>query len=193
MCFNSRSASLSSAVAAFAEAARLPFDLPEAEQELVGGYHTEYSGVKLMLYMVAEFLHMILAAFLIVILFFGGWHFWGLTGSGDTITWPIALLRIIVLLTKVMGMILFFMLARWSWPRFRFDQLMELAWKIMIPWGLVNLVVVATWIEFGDSMAKLLGLSIPGSMAAIGWAVMLLVWIITVAADPTGGGNQPRA
>ncbi len=179
-------------VAAFAEAARLPFDLPEAEQELVGGYHTEYSGVKLMLYMVAEFLHMILAAFLIVILFFGGWHFWGLTGSGDTITWPIALLRIIVLLTKVMGMILFFMLARWSWPRFRFDQLMELAWKIMIPWGLVNLVVVATWIEFGDSMAKLLGLSIPGSMAAIGWAVMLLVWIITVAADPTGGGNQPR-
>ena len=179
-------------VAAFAEAARLPFDLPEAEQELVGGYHTEYSGVKLMLYMVAEFLHMILAAFLIVILFFGGWHFWGLTGSGDTITWPIALLRIIVLLTKVMGMILFFMLARWSWPRFRFDQLMELAWKIMIPWGLVNLVVVATWIEFGDSMAKLLGLSIPGSMAAIGWAVMLLVWIVTVAADPTGGGNQPR-
>ena len=70
-------------VAAFAEAARLPFDLPEAEQELVGGYHTEYSGIKLMMYMVAEFLHMITAAFLIVILFLGGWHFWGLTGSGD--------------------------------------------------------------------------------------------------------------
>ena len=70
-------------VAAFAEAARLPFDLPEAEQELVGGYHTEYSGIKLMMYLVAEFLHMITAAFLIVILFLGGWHFWGLTGSGD--------------------------------------------------------------------------------------------------------------
>ena len=72
-------------VAAFAEAARLPFDLPEAEQELVGGYHTEYSGIKLMMYLVAEFLHMITAAFLIVILFLGGWHFWGLTGSGDDV------------------------------------------------------------------------------------------------------------
>ena len=66
-------------VAAFAEAGRLPFDLPEAEQELVGGYHTEYSGIKLMMYLVAEFLHMITASFLIVILFLGGWHFWGLT------------------------------------------------------------------------------------------------------------------
>ena len=68
-------------VAAFAEAARLPFDLPEAEQELVGGYHTEYSGIKLMMYLVAEFLHMVTASFLIVILFLGGWHFWGLTGQ----------------------------------------------------------------------------------------------------------------
>ena len=74
-------------VAAFAEASRLPFDLPEAEQELVGGYHTEYSGIKLMMYLVAEFLHMVTAAFLIVILFLGGWHFWGLTGSGDDVTW----------------------------------------------------------------------------------------------------------
>ena len=69
-------------VAAFAEAARLPFDLPEAEQELVGGYHTEYFGIKLLMYLVAEYLHMITAAFLIVILFLGGWHFWGLTGAG---------------------------------------------------------------------------------------------------------------
>ncbi len=68
-------------VAAFAEAGRLPFDLPEAEQELVGGYHTEYSGIKLMMYLVADFLHMITASFLIVILFLGGWHFWGLTGG----------------------------------------------------------------------------------------------------------------
>ncbi len=179
-------------VAAFAEAARLPFDLPEAEQELVGGYHTEYAGVKLMLYMVAEFLHMILAAFLIVILFFGGWHFWGLTGSGDTITWPIALLRIIVLLAKVMGMILFFMLARWSWPRFRFDQLMELAWKIMIPWGLVNLVVVASWLEFGNMLITWMGFPFAWGMAAVGWAAMIVVWIVTVATDPTGGNNQPH-
>ncbi len=67
-------------VAAFAEAARLPFDLPEAEQELVGGYHTEYAGMKLLLFLTSEFIHMMTASFLIVILFLGGWHFWGLTG-----------------------------------------------------------------------------------------------------------------
>src|SRR6266550_8237872 len=84
-------------IASFAEAARLPFDLPEAEQELIGGYHTEYSGMKLLLFLIAEFLHMITAAFLIVILFFGGWHLWGLTGSTDDVTWPIAILRVVVL------------------------------------------------------------------------------------------------
>ena len=78
---------LCSSIAATAEAARLPFDLPEAEQELIGGYHTEYSGMKLLLFLIAEFLHMITASFLIVILFLGGWHFWGLTGAGDQVTW----------------------------------------------------------------------------------------------------------
>jgi NADH-quinone oxidoreductase subunit H len=80
-------------VASFAEAARLPFDLPEAEQELVGGYHTEYSGIKLLLFLVAEFLHMVTAAFLIVIMFLGGWHLWGVTGSGAVETWTVALIR----------------------------------------------------------------------------------------------------
>ena len=98
-------------VAAFAEAARLPFDLPEAEQELVGGYHTEYLGIKLMMYLVAEYIHMITAAFLIVILFLGGWHFWGLTGSGETVTWMAAAWRVLVLLVKVLAVIFFFMLS----------------------------------------------------------------------------------
>src|SRR5262245_22770949 len=86
-------------VAAFAEAARLPFDLPEAEQELVGGYHTEYSGMRLIIYLIAEFLHMVTAAFLIVILFLGGWHFWGITGPDDPtkVTWFHAVARILVL------------------------------------------------------------------------------------------------
>ena len=154
-------------VAGFAEAGRLPFDLPEAEQELVGGYHTEYSGIKLLLYLVAEFLHMVTASFLIVILFLGGWHFWGLTDGvngpgGDQVTWVVAVLRIIVLLVKVMAVILFFMLARWSWPRFRFDQLMDLGWKLMLPWGMVNLVVVAVCVEYGDSLAARVGLSTDG-------------------------------
>src|SRR5687767_5336660 len=86
-------------VAAFAEAARLPFDLPEAEQELVGGYHTEYAGMKLLLFLVAEFLHMITAAFLIVILFLGGWHLWWLTDLGfwklTEVNWPIGILRVV--------------------------------------------------------------------------------------------------
>ncbi len=229
-------------VAGFAEAARLPFDLPEAEQELVGGYHTEYSGVKMMMYMVAEFLHMITAAFLIVILFLGGWHFWGLTsgtgpffgreahladnrppentdlspsaaqggqshfrGGSDgrqddaaraaeigTVPWPVALLRVVVLLGKVMAMILFFMLARWSWPRFRFDQLMEIGWKVMIPWGLVNVVAVAAWIEYGGHLAGAWGLSPTLSRALTGTCVLVLCWLVTVLADPTSSENRPR-
>ena len=179
-------------VAGFAEAARLPFDLPEAEQELVGGYHTEYSGIKLMMYMVAEFLHMITAAFLIVILFLGGWHLWGLTGSGNDVTWPVALLRVIVLLAKVMGVILLFMLARWSWPRFRFDQLMDIGWKVMIPWGLVNFVVVATWMEYGDRLASSLGFSFEQGMAIVGWSALVLCWLVIAVLDPTAIGNRPR-
>jgi len=121
-------------VAGFAEAARLPFDLPEAEQELVGGYHTEYSGVKMMMYMVAEFMHMVIAAFLIVI-FSSAAGICGADRLGEATGWMEVLLRVIVLLAKVMVVILFFMFARWSWPRFRFDQLMEIGWKVMIPWG----------------------------------------------------------
>ena len=81
------------------------------------------------------------------------------------------LLRVIVLLAKVMAVILFFMFARWSWPRFRFDQLMDIGWKVMIPWGLVNFVVVAAWMEFGDQASRLLGLPDPWSMAVVGWPV----------------------
>jgi NADH-quinone oxidoreductase subunit H len=172
-------------VAAFAEAARLPFDLPEAEQELVGGYHTEYSGTKMMMYMVAEFLHMIIASLLIVILFLGGWHLWGVTGSGDADGWPMVLLRVIVLLGKTMGVILFFMLARWSWPRFRFDQLMAIGWKVMIPWGLVNFVAVAAWMEFGDRAAQSLGLSAAWSLAIVGWPALIAAWLMITLFDPT--------
>jgi NADH-quinone oxidoreductase subunit H len=179
-------------VASFAEAGRLPFDLPEAEQELVGGYHTEYSGIKMMMYMVAEFLHMILASFLVVILFLGGWHLWGLTGSGDAASWPIVLLRVIVLLGKVMGVILFFMLARWTWPRFRFDQLMDIGWKVMIPWGLVNFIVVATWMEFGDWAAGRLGLVSSWDMAIVGWPALLLSWLAITVLDPTAKDGSSR-
>ena len=179
-------------VAAFAEAARLPFDLPEAEQELVGGYHTEYSGIKLLLFLVAEFLHMVTAAFLIVIMFLGGWHLWGVTGSGPVETWTVALLRFGVLSAKILGVILFFMLVRWSWPRFRFDQLMNLAWKVMLPLGLANLVTVAAIEEFRPQLVAAIGEGW-AKVAAIGvpWAVFFLGWIAAGLLTPSGTDNRP--
>ena len=179
-------------VAAFAEASRLPFDLPEAEQELVGGYHTEYFGIKLMMYLVGEYLHMVTAAFLIVILFLGGWHFWWLTGSGEVVTWPVALLRVIVLMAKVLSVILFFMVARWSWARFRFDQLMSLAWLVMLPLGMVNVVYVATWEEYGPRLAQYLGTPVMGTMAACGVSVCLVAWLVATLMIPAGSDNSPR-
>ena len=177
-------------VAAFAEAARLPFDLPECEQELIGGYHTEYSGIKLLMYLVAEFLHMVVGAFLIVILFLGGWHVWGMPMPADgAVGWPLALARVAVLLVKVFAVILFFMLARWSWPRFRFDQLMGLAWKVMLPLGLVNLVAAAVLAELNH---------VPGAgvrplawwMILASWGVALAAWVIVAVTNPAQTTNQ---
>jgi NADH-quinone oxidoreductase subunit H len=133
-----------------AESTRLPFDLPECEQELVAGYHSEYTGMKFGMFAFAEYLHMITVAFLAVILFFGGWHLWLVAPftEGNQMTWLGALLRVVVLSVKVLLMIFFFMWIRWSWPRFRYDQLMDLAWKAMIPLGVVNLIVCAVCQEF---------------------------------------------
>ena len=179
-------------VASFAEAARLPFDLPEAEQELVGGYHTEYSGIRLLLFLVSEFLHMVTAAFLIVIMFLGGWHLWGITGSGAVETWAIALVRFLVLSAKVFGVILFFMLVRWSWPRFRFDQLMSLAWKVMLPLGLVNLVTVATIEEFRPQLVEAVGAGPAGWIALlVPWGVFFAGWIAAGLFTPSGTDNTP--
>ena len=173
-------------VAAFAEAARLPFDLPEAEQELVGGYHTEYSGMRLMLFLTSEFIHMITVSFLIVILFLGGWHLWGVTGSGEAIGWATAIVRVAVLLAKVLLVVLFFMLVRWTWPRFRFDQLMALCWKVMLPLGMVNLAAVAVFNEFS-------GNSTPWMLAVAGWLVLAAAWIATALIAPRIADNRPRA
>jgi NADH-quinone oxidoreductase subunit H len=183
-------------VAAFAEAARLPFDLPECEQELIGGYHTEYAGMKLVLFLTAEFIHMITAAFLIVILFLGGWHFPWLTGNIDApITWGIALLRVAVLMSKVFLVILFFMLARWSWPRFRFDQLMSLAWKVMLPLGLVNLIAVACVNELlhPDVLGARVGSSRDLIVCLVGWLVAGLAWLFVAIASPLVTDNRPQS
>jgi NADH-quinone oxidoreductase subunit H len=179
-------------VASFAEAARLPFDLPEAEQELVGGYHTEYSGIRLLLFLVSEFLHMITASFLIVIMFLGGWHLWGLTGSGQEVSWAGAFIRCGVLSGKVLGVIIFFMLVRWSWPRFRFDQLMSLAWKVMLPLGIANLVAVATVEEFRPQLVEAIGQTWATLAAIAGpWALFFVSLITAGMLTPSRTDNRP--
>jgi NADH-quinone oxidoreductase subunit H len=174
-------------VAAFAEAGRLPFDLPEAEQELVGGYHTEYSGMRLLLFLIAEFLHMVTASFLMVILFFGGWHLWGITGAAAApASWSLAIMRIGVLMAKIVAVILFFMLVRWTWPRFRFDQLMNLAWKVMLPLGMVNLLAVAALEEFGNELPW-------WALVGAGWVVAIVAWMVAALVSPSRADNRPQS
>ena len=117
---------------ALAESNRLPFDLPECEQELVGGYHTEYSALKFAMFFLAEYTHVITVSFLTAIMFFGGWHFpWIAEAESDY--FGAAVVKVVVLLAKVGVIIAFIMLIRWTLPRFRFDQLMNLNWKVFIP------------------------------------------------------------
>jgi NADH-quinone oxidoreductase subunit H len=124
----------------YAECNRLPFDLPEAEQELVGGYHTEYSNsMKLGLMLLSEYAHMVTTSFLMSILFWGGWSFFGLENATGSDYWNAAI-RVAILGTKMFAFIFLFLLVRWTIPRFRFDQLMSLAWKVMIPLAILNLL-----------------------------------------------------
>jgi NADH-quinone oxidoreductase subunit H len=129
----------------FAECNRLPFDLPEAEQELVGGYHTEYSAMKFGLFYLGEYTHMITTSFLLNVLFLGGWGLPFLGGAD----WP-WVVKLIVFALKMFLVILFFMLVRWTIPRFRFDQLMGLAWKSLIPLALLNLLAVMVVRHLGE-------------------------------------------
>jgi NADH-quinone oxidoreductase subunit H len=146
--------------AVFAECNRLPFDLPEAEQELVGGYHTEYSSLKFVMFYLGEYIHMVTTSFLMVVLFFGGWHLPWISSIGGDGTILNYVVKIAVIGGKVSLFILFFMLIRWTIPRFRYDQLMGLAWRTLIPMSLVNLVLVMVVREINGSPWLLLPLQI---------------------------------
>jgi NADH-quinone oxidoreductase subunit H len=156
----------------FAECNRLPFDLPEAEQELIGGYHTEYSALKFGLFFLGEYCHVITTSFLVVILFFGGWHF-PFLAEPDATGVGASLLKLIVFFLKMSSFIVFYMLVRWTIPRFRFDQLMSLAWKVMIPLAFVNLLCVMVVKELGISEIVLLPLSL---LVVAGSAVLAGYW-----------------
>jgi NADH-quinone oxidoreductase subunit H len=127
-------------VASFAETNRLPFDLPEAEPELVGGYHTEYSGMKFGTFFLAEYANMITSGALIVTLFLGGWQFPYLQSFGLPPIWT-SILQIATFVVKVGAVLFFYVWIRWTIPRFRYDQLMDLGWKVMLPLALLNLGV----------------------------------------------------
>src|SRR3954465_5541058 len=146
-------------VSSLAESNRLPFDLSECEQELVGGYHTEYGGLRMVMFFVGEYTHLVTISFLTSILFFGGGHFpWIATPESTYIgAW---LVKILVLLAKVIASIFLIMLIRWTIPRFRFDQLMELTWKVFIPLTLANLVSVMIVRQFNWPWWPLLPISV---------------------------------
>jgi len=134
--------------ASLAEANRLPFDLAECEQELIGGWHTEYSALKWALFFLGEYTHMITISFLTSILFLGGWNMPFIAEA--TSNYPgVWLVKLLVLFGKAFSFICLMIMLRWTIPRFRFDQLMELAWKVMIPLSLANLVMVMFCMQFG--------------------------------------------
>ncbi len=129
-------------IATFAECGRVPFDLPEAENELVGGYHTEYSSMKFGLFMFGEYVHMTLACALITTLYFGGWNIpWVMPPETPTLLW--GLLSFGVFWIKALFFMFVFMWVRWTIPRFRYDQLMNLGWKKLIPLGIFNIFLTA--------------------------------------------------
>ena len=139
------------AISALGETNRAPFDLPEAESELVAGYHTEYSGFRWALFFMAEYSAMIVTSAVAVTVFLGGWMLPGVTGTSFFGAGPISnptlhtFASIIVFAGKIMLLIYAYMWFRWTWPRYRYDQLMELGWKWMIPAGLANIVLTGIW------------------------------------------------
>ncbi len=131
-------------VAVYAETNRLPFDLTEAEQELVGGYHTEYSSLKFAMFFLAEYANMITAAALTVTLFFGGWDVPLLDESSLGLLG--AILSVLSFILKMAFFLFLFIWVRWTFPRFRYDQLMRLGWKVLLPLALINIFLTGGYL-----------------------------------------------
>jgi len=132
-------------IAGFAETNRLPFDLPEAEAELVAGYHTEYSSMKFAMFFMSEYINMMTSSALAVTLFLGGWQ---LGFPVPLEGWPLWILQILAFVGKVAFFQFLFVWVRWTLPRFRYDQLMTLGWKALFPLSLVNVMLSAVLVAF---------------------------------------------
>ncbi|MEM9444495.1 MAG: NADH-quinone oxidoreductase subunit H [Verrucomicrobiota bacterium] len=137
-------------ISAFAETNRLPFDLAECETELVGGYHTEYASMKFALFFLGEYAAMIVSSCIMVTLFFGGWYFPGMETLGDA--WWVGLLQVFVFIAKMACFMFIFIWVRWTLPRFRYDQLMNLGWKVFIPLAFLNVFLTAILVAIPDSV-----------------------------------------
>jgi NADH-quinone oxidoreductase subunit H len=139
-------------ICAFAEANRTPFDLPESESELIGGFHTEYSSMKLGLYLFGEYINMFISSAVISCLFFGGYNFPGIDYLGTILPHNIvSIISLLVMFGKIFFFIFLFMWVRWTIPRFRYDQLMRLGWQILMPIAIVNVLLTAAAITlFGN-------------------------------------------
>jgi NADH-quinone oxidoreductase subunit H len=167
-------------IAAFAETNRLPFDLPEAEAELVAGYHSEYSAMKFSMFFIAEYANMVTASALMATLFFGGWDIpftrWDNVAPHTAIK---TMLTLLFFAAKVLSFVFFYMWIRWTVPRFRYDQLMALGWKLMLPAALGYVIVLASAI-LGLESAGILQGSWGFTGALLGLNVVLLVLIFGV-------------
>lgn len=164
-----------------AEANRAPFDLAEAEQELIGGWHTEYSSMRWALFFLGEYVHVFVGSAFFVTLFMGGWSLnpftaWDLPAAGGIL---MVLLQFGVVLVKIFFLIFMTMMVRWTLPRFRFDQIMRLAWEGMIPTSLLLVLIVSFWVYL-DWTAWLW----------TGSAVALIIMLVVGPRLPSGGSNR---
>lgn len=129
-------------ICAFAETNRAPFDLPECETELIGGYHTEYSSMKMGFYLFAEYINMFISSAVMATLYWGGYNYPFMDDVAKSLgANPAAIIGVVVLFGKIFFSIFFFMWVRWTIPRFRYDQLMDLGWKVLIPLAIANIVL----------------------------------------------------
>lgn len=167
-------------VAAFAETNRVPFDLPEAETELVAGYHSEYSAMKFSLFPISEYVNMVTASALFVTLFFGGWDIpftqWDNSGPATVAK---SLLTLGMFSLKVMFFVFFYIWVRWTLPRFRYDQLMSLGWKVMLPTSLAYIVIIASVVLGLDHLGLTRG-GWPYLLAMMGLNAVLFVILFLI-------------
>ncbi|HEX4925732.1 MAG TPA: complex I subunit 1 family protein, partial [Bdellovibrionales bacterium] len=158
-------------VSAFAESNRLPFDLPESEGELVAGFHTEYGGFKMLLFFMGEYGHMMVSSSLLAIFFFGGYglpvpgwtpevvykFFFEQLGHSTHASLATSGIFLLSFLVKLGLFLWIFIWVRWTLPRFRYDHLMDLGWKTMVPWGLANIILTAVVLYVARNLSEVIG------------------------------------